>query len=258
MTTTETPAPRQGLSPMTILIIAVLIGGAFLIGKLYSEVNLLRQGVGTTANNAQAGTTGTTAQAPVLPSDPQEMFPTVDMSLVDDVSPTDHIRGSADASVFLIEYSDTDCPYCKAFHPTMQQIIDEYDGQVAWVYRHYPLEMLHPGAPKEAEATECVNELAGTQAFWTYLDDVVDTNYDIPGLVQLATSQGLNGASVESCINSGKHAAKVNQHLQSGQRAGVTGTPGTLLVANGQARLIPGAYPYSEVKRLVDEALAQQ
>ncbi len=262
MTTDENTSTnsKQGTSPLTVFIIAILIGGAFLIGKLYSEVTLLRQGTAVTAKSdtTTAGIAqGNTDQAAAQPQVPQEKFPAVDMGSVDPVTKEDHIRGSLDAKVFLVEYSDNECPYCKTFHATMQQIKDEYKDDVAWVYRQFPLEQLHPKAPAEAEATECVAQIAGNDAFWKYLDEVVETSNDTADLVKVATSQGLNGSKVEKCLTDGDQTKNVQADLTSGQKAGINGTPGTLLIANGTAKLIPGAYPYSDVKKLIDEALAQ-
>ncbi|MDH3282605.1 MAG: DsbA family protein, partial [Gammaproteobacteria bacterium] len=63
----------------------------------------------------------------------------------------DHIRGNPSAPVTLIEYSDFECPFCKKFHATAKKVLDESRGQVKWVYRHFPLDQLHPGkARKEA------------------------------------------------------------------------------------------------------------
>jgi len=262
MTTDENTSTnsKQGTSPLTVFIIAILIGGAFLIGKLYSEVTLLRQGTAVTAKTDTTATgtaQGNTNQAAAQPQAPQETFPTVDMASIDPVTDKDHIRGDLGAKVVLVEYSDNECPYCKTFHTTMQQIKDEYKDDVAWVYRQFPLEQLHPDAPKEAEATECVADLAGNDAFWKYLDKVIETSNDQADLVKLATSQGLSGAKIEQCLTNGDQADAVDADLTSGQKAGIQGTPGTLLIANGTAKLIPGAYPYNEVKKLIDEALAQ-
>jgi protein-disulfide isomerase len=82
----------------------------------------------------------------------------------------DHARGAANAPVTIIEYSDLDCPFCQRLHPTLLTIMQEYEGEVAWVYRHLPLEQLHPNAPLLAEASECVAELGGNEAFWKFVD----------------------------------------------------------------------------------------
>ena len=88
------------------------------------------------------------------------------------VTSADHILGNPQAPVKVIEFSDLECPFCKRFHPTMKQIIEEYgkDSRVAWVYRHFPLDSLHSRARKEAEASECAAELGGNEKFWAYID----------------------------------------------------------------------------------------
>ena len=85
---------------------------------------------------------------------------------------SDHIRGNRNAQVLLIEYSDFECPFCIRFHPTAQQLKDEYGNDLAWVYRHYPLDQLHPYARPAAVASECVTEIGGEEAFWKFADEV--------------------------------------------------------------------------------------
>ncbi|MDP3953732.1 MAG: thioredoxin domain-containing protein [bacterium] len=90
------------------------------------------------------------------------------------VTAEDHIRGSLDASVKIVEYSDLECPFCKRFHPEMKAVMDQYDGNMAWVYRHLPLESIHPSARPLAEGSECVAELGGNDGFWRYVDYVFE------------------------------------------------------------------------------------
>src|SRR5690349_6475377 len=73
------------------------------------------------------------------------------------VTSADHILGNPQADVLVVEYSDTECPFCKAFQPTLERVMQEYgpSGKVAWVYRNFPIAELHSKAPKEAEALEC-------------------------------------------------------------------------------------------------------
>ncbi|HQV64957.1 MAG TPA: thioredoxin domain-containing protein [Candidatus Paceibacterota bacterium] len=88
------------------------------------------------------------------------------------ITENDHIIGdAATAPATIIEYSDIDCPYCKKLHPTLQQLAGE--GKIAWIYRHSPIPQLHPYARVKAIATECVSQLAGKEAFWKYLDELV-------------------------------------------------------------------------------------
>ncbi len=79
----------------------------------------------------------------------------------------DHVYGDANAPVVVIEYSDLECPYCKAFQTTMKQVVDESNGQVAWMYRHWPI---HAGSMDKLVASECVAKLKGNDAFWKYIE----------------------------------------------------------------------------------------
>ena len=83
----------------------------------------------------------------------------------------DHVRGDRNAPIVMIEYSDYECPFCSRFHPTMKQVMQEYEGQIAWAYRHFPLSF-HPYAQVLAEGSECVAELGGNDAFWEFTDAI--------------------------------------------------------------------------------------
>ena len=108
------------------------------------------------------------------PSNPNQAEVVEEIRTVQD---NDHLLGNKDAKIVIVEYSDTECPFCKQFHETLHRIYDEYgaDGKVAWVYRHFPLEQLHPKAPKEAEALECAAEQGGNDTFWKFTDMVYQT-----------------------------------------------------------------------------------
>ncbi len=90
--------------------------------------------------------------------------------------PNDHIVGNPNAPIVIVEYSDSDCPFCQKFHATMHDIKNKYGDKVAWVYRHYPLDSLHPKARMEAEASECVAKLSDETTFWKYLDAMFTIN----------------------------------------------------------------------------------
>lgn len=89
------------------------------------------------------------------------------------VNQTDRYLGNIDADVVIIEYSDIDCPFCKKFHPTLERISQEYGSKIAWVYRNFPLDSLHPEARTKAEAAECVGQLAGNDVYWKYLKTLI-------------------------------------------------------------------------------------
>ncbi|PIR97817.1 MAG: hypothetical protein COT89_02815 [Candidatus Colwellbacteria bacterium CG10_big_fil_rev_8_21_14_0_10_42_22] len=94
-------------------------------------------------------------------------------NLSESISPEDHIRGNVDAPITIIEYSDLECPFCQVVHPTIQSLVSE-NSDVSWVYRHLPLEAIHPSARPLAEGSECAAELGGNDAFWAFLDKVFE------------------------------------------------------------------------------------
>ena len=91
------------------------------------------------------------------------------------VTADDHIVGDINtAKLIIVEYSDLECPYCQRFHATMKQVMEEYKGEVAWVYRHFPLTQIHPKAMQAALASECAWEQGGNEDFWKYADKVFE------------------------------------------------------------------------------------
>lgn len=181
------------------------------------------------------------------------------------VTPADHILGNPDADIMIVEYSDIECPFCKQFHVTMKQIIQEYgeSGQVAWVYRHFPLAQLHPNAPRLAEASECVAELAGNAGFWKFLDEIFalapgNSLFPMDQLTATAVKAGADGSAFESCLTSGKYKDKVQAQFNNAIESGGQGTPHNVIITkDGQFVPLSGAQPYATVKGVIDSLLAQ-
>jgi len=171
----------------------------------------------------------------------------------------DHIYGNPDAVVSLIEYSDFECPYCKRFHPTAKELVEQSDGKVNLVYRHFPLDFHNPGAQKQAEASECVAELGGNDAFWAFSDEIYErtksggSGFPLDQLPALAEEIGVDRAEFEECYESGKYADRVQEDMAEGVQAGVTGTPGNILLHNetGEALMRAGAQPLGAMQEAV-------
>lgn len=178
----------------------------------------------------------------------------------------DHIRGNPDAPVTLVEYSDFECPFCKRFHPTVKRIVDEYGGRVRWVYRHFPLDEIHPvKARREAAAAECAAELGGNDAFWKFADRFFEltpsnNNTDIGTVLpQIAREIGLDKERFASCLASGRYDRHIEEDRQNAVATGGRGTPWSIIVSkSGRTYPLSGAQPYAAVKRLVDLALQDQ
>ncbi len=174
----------------------------------------------------------------------------------------DHILGDFGARIFIIEFSDLECPFCKLFHSTMLRIVNEYgkDGRVAWIYRHFPLDSIHPKARTEAEATECAAELGGNDAFWKYVDKIFEitpsnNGLDLGLLPKIAAEIGLNQADFEQCLNTRKHRARVEEDANEAIAIGARGTPFSVIISGNKKVPIFGAMPYDNIKRMIEELL---
>ncbi len=237
----HTPQPSRGnpyLIPLSILLAGGMVVGAFFYTRdVAPEVRPEEQA-------AQA--------APRAP----EVRP---------VSAEDHVRGNPDAEIVIIEYSDFDCPFCAQFHDTMKAIIDEYgkDGQVAWVYRHFPIEELHPNAFRIAMGSECVAELGGNDAFWTFTDAVYASGegnepFDLTLMSDLAEDAGVARDAFNECMGSGRTRALVEADFtEATTGAGARGTPHNIIIAGGQTAAIPGAQPLESMRNIIETILQQ-
>jgi len=155
------------------------------------------------------------------------------------VDDTDWVYGNAESEITIVEYSDTECPFCSRLHPTLKQVVDESEGKVNWVYRHFPLVQLHPIAPTVAHATECVGELGGNDAFWSFTDRVyvesgANRGTDLSKLVEYAVEYGVDAEAYNQCMEESRHQTKVEGDFRNGVESGGTGTPYSIIVLNGE------------------------
>lgn len=262
------PAGQGSSSAMTFtfsLTPKKLFLGGFILGLLVMAIPLAytasRAGIGLSFGSAGAPSAAPSAAqgAPSPSGAPTAAAP----GKVKPISKDDHVRGAKNADISVIEYSDMECPFCKRFHPTVQQLMKEYNGKIAWVYRHFPLSF-HANAQKEAEASECVAELGGADKYWKFIDGIFDkttsngTGFALDALAPLAKEVGVDEQKFKQCLDSGKYAKRIQQDTTEGQTSGVDGTPGTILVRkDGKSRLVPGAVPYEELKAQVDGLLKE-
>lgn len=178
----------------------------------------------------------------------------VDVSVDDDP-----VLGNKNAKVTIIEFSDYQCPFCRAFwKDALAQIKKDYidTGKARFIYRDYPLSF-HPMAMPSAQAAECADDQG---KYWEMHDKIFGeeeklgqgtVTYAVDDLKKWAVAIGLNSAQFNQCFDSGKYKAEVEKDMADGTAAGVSGTPSTFI--NG--RLVVGAQPYSSFKAIIDEEL---
>lgn len=199
-------------------------------------------------------TAAPSAAQPTPPAPAEDPVPA--FSDIQAITAADHIRGNANATITVLEYSDLECPFCARVHPTIKQVMTDYGDKVNWVFRHYPLSF-HQNAQKAAEATECAAELGGNDKFWAMVDMIYEKGSDNTQLGTYAKNIGLNQTAFQKCVDSGKYAAKTAEMLQSGTKVGIQGTPGNLIINNKTKKVavISGAQPLQNFKNAIDGLL---
>jgi protein-disulfide isomerase len=226
---------------VSMLLIGVIVG--------FTAAKLTESPVGNAPTPTAQG--GGAQSSPSAPKPPEYS----DIKAIDPKE--DHIQGSANAPISIIEYSDLQCPYCARVHPTLKQVLSQYTGKVNWVFRHYPLSF-HPYAQKAAEATECAAEQGGDEKFWAMVDTIFEKGADTAKLEEYAKAIGLKENAFAECLKSGKYASKTSEMMQSGSKVGVRGTPASLIVNHVTKKVVfvSGAQPFDSFKTTIDTLLS--
>jgi len=157
--------------------------------------------------------------------------------------------GSRNATVEIVEFSDFQCPFCQRLNVTLEQLKADYGDDVRLVFKDYPLPN-HAQAFKAAEAGNCAHEQG---KFWE-LHDVMFSNQselEVADLKRHAGELGLDQASFDTCLDSGRFAASVSADLRLGQGVGVSSTPTVFI--NGRA--VMGAAPYNVFAEIVQDEI---
>ena len=167
----------------------------------------------------------------------------------------DHIRGNEDAEITIVEYSDFECPFCARFHDTMNQVVAQYGDDVRWVYRHFPLESIHPRARPAAIASECA---ADQGKFWEYGDTLIANQQALTDadLRQYAANLGLNTSQFNNCLENKEHDDIVTADANDGLAAGARGTLYSVIIdQDGNTQVISGAQPFAAVEATIQGLL---
>jgi diadenylate cyclase len=149
---------------------------------------------------------------------------------LDPVGTRDHVRGPEDAPVTLVKYGDYECPYCGQLHPVLEELRERSGERVRFVFRHFPLDSVHPRARRAALAAEAA---ASQGRFWE-MHDLLYENQDELGeedLTRHAAELGLDLRRFEEDLANDHHAWRIEEDRLGGERAGVGGTPA--LFVNG-------------------------
>ncbi|TSC52061.1 MAG: DsbA oxidoreductase [Parcubacteria group bacterium LiPW_41] len=184
-------------------------------------------------------------------------------SNVNPISDSDHKLGPESAPIKIIAFSDPECPYCKDYHFVLKDLMKEMPGKIQLIFRNFPLSG-HKQSKQEATAMECVADLKGNDAFWSYLDRIFEATpsndgLDLALLPKFAEEVGVDKSKFESCLASGKFDALLDENIQNGKNAGLRGTPYSVVIApNGQYLPLNGYLPLEEFKKVMEEVINQK
>ena len=160
------------------------------------------------------------------------------LDLSQEVDPQrDHVRGPEDALVTFVEYGDFECPFCGQAEPVIRELLASFDDDVRYVWRHLPLNDVHPHAQIAAEASEAA---AAQGRFWKMHDVLLAHQGELlpAHLRTYATELGLDADRVLDELHRREHAARISEDVASADESGVSGTPSFFI--NGRRHY--GAY----------------
>ena len=140
------------------------------------------------------------------------------------VNEADHSIGPTHASVVVVEYGDFECPNCKQAAPAVKLLLRHFAGRIRFVYRHFPLEEVHPQALQAAEAAESAG---GQGKFWPMHDLLFDNqpHLRLPQLQSYAEKLQIDIVRYAAEMDDHRYLQRIREHMQSGRESGVRHTP---------------------------------
>ncbi len=169
---------------------------------------------------------------------------------VDPIGPS---LGPSDAPVTIVEFSDFQCPFCSRAVPIVKELVAKNPTQVRIVYRHLPLESIHPRARDASVASACAED---QDKFWPFHDALFQNpgRFSDEDFTRVAGEVGLDAAAYAACYEARTPEARVDADIEAARVAGVTSTPAFLV--NGI--LMKGAQPVEAFQEVIDSELARQ
>ncbi len=248
---------EEKIKNLTPVLVILLIVASFLIGSLYTKVQLLEKGVTTVAG----------AQAPTNNQPPTAAPPTPKKGVasIDD----DPVLGDKNAPVTIVEFSDYECPFCKRhFTETHPQLVKNYidTGKAKLVFRDFPLSFHDPMATKEAVAANCAKEQGGDKKYFEFHDEIFKrttsngNGLDDTKIKSIATDLSLNIDTFNTCLSNKAMEDEVKKDITDGTAAGASGTP-TFLIGKTtndgkvEGDLVVGAQPFAAFQAVIDPLL---
>jgi protein-disulfide isomerase len=160
------------------------------------------------------------------------------------------VYGNPDAEVTIYTFEDFRCTFCERYHPTLQQFVNDANGQVNWIYKPYPV--LGQASVQLAAAGECVAQIEGADAFWRFSEQAYATKNWVTAVKY---SELQDPEKIAACVKDNTYAERIEKSLSEGREMNVTGTPASLFRNNKTEKgaLIPGFIQADQIARMVQE-----
>ncbi len=173
------------------------------------------------------------------------------------ITDADPLLGDKNAEITIVEFSDFQCPFCsRAYTGAVTDFKNsDYfkDGEVNLVYKHLPLNSIHPYAQKAAEASECANQQG---EFWEYHNTLFANqgSLDVTSLKKYASNLGLNTNEFDSCLDNDEAKSKVSKDMSEATTAGARGTPYFVVInnKNDETQVVSGAVPFANFEAAIN------
>ena len=244
-------AESGGSGVVAAIVVGVaLVIGAWIVGtamdRQSEQLGSVATAVGKLADATGAGAGGrpmpSRAEGPEMP-DPSKRY-TVDTGSAP-------IRGSKDAAITIVAFSDFQCPFCARVNPTLAQINQAYPDKVKLAFKHLPLR-IHPDSPAAHAAAESAHRQG---KFWEMYDKIFANQREIKPdkLREYAKELGLDLAKFDKDVVSPDVKKRIDADSQEADKLGVSGTPAFFI--NG--RYLSGAQPFESFKKVIDEEIAK-
>lgn len=139
------------------------------------------------------------------------------------IRPFNPVLYFGDKPITIVAFIDFECPFCLESYPVFKSVVSKYEPLVKVVFKHLPLEGLHPGAELSAIAATCADE---QDRFWDYYDALfLDSDHIRVKLLNFAEQLDLNSQTFVACLDAKKYQKNINQDMMDAVELGLVGTP---------------------------------
>ncbi|HET7583682.1 MAG TPA: thioredoxin domain-containing protein [Gemmatimonadaceae bacterium] len=197
--------------------------------------------------------TGVVIRKELFSPPPPEPQPTIIIANWKHLADTGHLFGPTDAKVTIIEFSDFQCPFCAQAEHVLRQLRERYPVQLRVVYRHFPLEELHPLARAAADASECAGEQGNFASYHDLLFAYQDSIGRVPWSTFARRAGVPNVAKFDECVALHRYDDVVANDIAAGADLRLSATP--MFVVNG--RLVAGALSAERWDQLIRDILGE-